>query len=156
MVMRNGTAQWNGDLEHGSGTLTVGDDRWTTNYTFTSRFKGLPFVGVDTVADANSDATNPEELLAAAHAACFSMALSLVLTTSGHPPRSIETSARLHLRNVDGWPTIQQIDLVTDVDVPDIDDADFQKRAEEAKVGCILSRALAGVEAINLAATLRS
>ena len=155
MVMRNGTAQWNGDLEHGSGTLTVGDDRWTTNYTFTSRFKGLPFGGMDTHADANSDATNPEELLAAAHAACFSMALSLVLTTSGYPPRSIETAARLHLRNIDGWPTIQQIDLVTDVDVPDIDDQNSE--AGRGGQGRLHPLSCArGCQAINLAATLHS
>ena len=84
------------------------------------------------------------------------MALSLVLTTSGYPPRTIETSARVHLRIIDGWLTIQQIDLETNVDVPDIDATEFQKRAEEAKTNCILSRALTGVETINLAATLRS
>ena len=151
MATRNGTAQWNGDLEHGSGRLTVGDDHWTSNYSFTSRFNGLLTDDED-----NSKATNPEEMLAAAHAACFSMALSLVLTTSGYPPRTIETSARVHLRIIDGWLTIQQIDLETNVDVPDIDATEFQKRAEEAKTNCILSRALTGVETINLAATLRS
>ena len=151
MATRNGTARWNGDLEHGSGRLTVGDDHWTSSYSFTSRFNGLL-----TDEEDNSKATNPEEMLAAAHAACFSMALSLVLTTSGYPPRTIETSARVHLRIIDGWLTIQQIDLETNVDVPDIDPTEFQKRAEEAKTNCILSRALTGVETINLAATLRS
>ena len=81
---------------------------------------------------------------------------STLVTTSGYQPRTIETSARVHLRIIDGWLTIQQIDLETNVDVPDIDATEFQKRAEEAKTNCILSRALTGVETINLAATLRS
>jgi lipoyl-dependent peroxiredoxin len=148
MATRNGKATWNGDLMHGSGQLTVGDSHWTTDYSFTSRFKGL-------LTEADEDATNPEELVAAAHAACFSMALSLALTENGHPPRLIETHVRVHLRNVAGLPTIQQIDLETEADVPNIEESDFQKTAEDAKTSCIISRALKGVDAINLSATLR-
>jgi osmotically inducible protein OsmC len=98
--------------------------------------------------------TNPEELLAAAHAACFSMALTLALSEAGHPPRSIRTTGRVHIRNLGGAPTIQQIDLETTAEVPGLDEASFQQQAEEAKAGCIISRALGGVERINLVAEL--
>jgi osmotically inducible protein OsmC len=100
--------------------------------------------------------TNPEELLAAAHAACFSMALSLELTEAGHPPSSLTTAARVHLRIAGGAPTIQQIDLETEGDVPGLAPEAFRKHAEYAKASCIISRALAGVERINLAAELAS
>lgn len=150
MATRNGSAEWAGDLTTGSGRLTVGERAWTSDYSYTSRFQGvLP------TEDARQGAgTNPEELLAAAHAACFSMALSLALSQAGHPPRSIRTTGRVHLRNVGGAPTIQQIDLETAAEVPGLDEAAFRQRAEEAKTGCIISRALGGVERINLAAEL--
>jgi osmotically inducible protein OsmC len=151
MATRNGSAQWRGDLTTGSGRLTVGEGAWTSDYSYTSRFKGvLP------TEEARRDGagTNPEELLAAAHAACFSMALSLVLSEAGYPPRSITTTGRVHLRNVGGIPTIQQIDLETAAEVPGLDETSFQERAEEAKTGCIISRALRGVERINLVAEL--
>jgi lipoyl-dependent peroxiredoxin len=151
MAARHGSAVWDGDLVGGSGRLTVGEDRWTGEVTFHSRFDGvLPG------AAAAGAATNPEEVLAAAHAACFSMALSLALTENGHAPRTISTRAQVQLRLVDALPTIQRIDLQTEAEVPGIDQAEFQTRAEEAKTGCILSRALAGVEQITLSATLRS
>jgi lipoyl-dependent peroxiredoxin len=151
MAVRVGKAEWNGDLAGGSGRLTVGEQRWTSHYSFHSRFAGvLPG------AVANGDATNPEELLAAAHAACFSMALSLALGERGHAPRTISTRAQVQLRLVGGAPTIQRIDLETEGEVPGIDQAGFQASAEEAKAGCILSRALAGVEEIALSATLRA
>lgn len=150
MATRNGSARWNGDLRTGSGLLTVGEDAWTSPYSASSRFHGV-LPGFE-----QATGTNPEELLAAAHAACFSMALSLALTEAGVTPRSIETRARVHLRFVDGAPTIQQIDLETEGDVPGLDQDGFQARAEEAKSGCIVSRALGGVEQINLSATLVS
>jgi osmotically inducible protein OsmC len=102
------------------------------------------------------EGTNPEELLAAAHAACFSMALSLGLSDAGHPPSSIQTTARVHLRVVGGAPAIQQIDLTTEADVPGLGPEEFQDHAEQAKSGCIISRALGGVGQINLSATLAS
>jgi len=85
------------------------------------------------------------------------MALSYALTEAGlGPPRLIQTRARVYLRNVDGAPTIQQIELETEGDVPGLDEDDFRERAEQAKTGCIISRALGGVEEINLSATLAS
>jgi lipoyl-dependent peroxiredoxin len=141
MATRNGSAQWNGNLQEGSGELTVGDGVWSGAYSFASRFE-------------DGEGTNPEELLAAAHAGCFSMALSLGLTDAGNPPSSINTTARVQLRNVDGLPTIDQIQLETEGDVPGIDQATFQQQAEAAKEGCVVSRALAGVEKIELTAKL--
>jgi osmotically inducible protein OsmC len=140
---RTGSARWSGDLAAGSGRLTVGRDAWSSDYSLKSRF-------------ADGAGTNPEELIAAAHAACFSMALSHVLAESGHPPRQIATSARVHLRNVDGLPTIARIDLETEGDVPGIDAARFAAFAEQAKSGCAVSRALGGVVAIELAARYRA
>ena len=141
MATRNGSAEWNGNLQEGSGKLTVGDNVWTGDYSFASRFE-------------DGEGTNPEELLAAAHAGCFSMALSLALTDAGHAPNSINTTAKVQLRNVDGLPTIDDIQLETEADVPGIDDATFQELAESAKAGCVVSRALAGVNKIGLSATL--
>jgi osmotically inducible protein OsmC len=141
MATRNGSAEWNGSLNEGSGKLTVGDGVWTGDYSFASRFE-------------DGDGTNPEELLAAAHAGCFSMALSLALGDAGHPPDSINTTAKVQLRRVDDLPTIDQIQLETEASVPGIDEAQFQELAEAAKAGCVVSRALAGVKTIELKATL--
>jgi osmotically inducible protein OsmC len=150
VATRNGSARWTGDLRTGSGELTVGDGAWTSAYSGRSRFNDvLPGFGP-------GEGTNPEELLAAAHAACFSMALSLALSDAGHPPPAISTSARVHLRIVGGAPAIQQIDLGTEADVPGLDHEQFQDLAEQAKTSCIISRALGGVERINLSATLIS
>src|SRR5262249_45427116 len=112
MATRNGTAEWKGDLQSGSGHLTVGDGAWEGDYTFKSRFE-------------EGEGTNPEELIAAAHAACYSMALSNILAEHGHTPNSVNTTAKVHLRFVDGAPTIAQIDLETVGDVPDTDEAHF-------------------------------
>jgi osmotically inducible protein OsmC len=149
MAARRGKAEWHGNLIEGSGRLTIGEDLWTGDYSFSSRFHDV-LEG----AGATTRITNPEEVLATAHAACFSMALSLVLSEHGHTPTSISTTASVHLRLVGGIPTIQRIDLETDADVAGIEPADFQQRAEEARAGCILSRALAGVEDITLSARL--
>lgn len=150
MATRNGSATWDGDLRTGSGRLTVGEGVWTSSYSGSSRFHGV-LPGFEEGAG-----TNPEELLAAAHAACFSMALSLALTEAGQTPASIETHARVHLRFVDGAPTIQQIDLETKAEVPGLDQEGFSMSAEAAKRGCIVSRALDAVERITLSATLES
>ena len=143
MATRNGSAEWRGDLEGGEGNLTVGDGAFTGAYSFSSRFE-------------EGDGTNPEELIAAAHAACFSMALANVMAEHGHPADSIRTTAKVHLRPTDSGPTIQQIDLETEGRVPGIDQAHFAEHAEEAKAGCPVSRALAAVEQINLDAKLVS
>jgi lipoyl-dependent peroxiredoxin len=141
MATRNGSAQWQGDLKSGSGELTVGEGAWQGEYSFASRFE-------------EGDGTNPEELLAAAHAACFSMALSDMLAEHGHEPRSVQTTARVQLRNVDGAPTIQRIDLETVGDVPSVDEDHFREHAQEAKAACPVSRALAGVQEMELTARL--
>jgi lipoyl-dependent peroxiredoxin len=149
MATRNGRASWEGDVRTGSGELTVGEDAWTGGYSW-SRFAGL-----DPESEESTD-TNPEEVLAAAHAACFSMALSMQLSEAGHAPASIETVARLHLRIVEGMPTIQQIDLEAEARVPGLDEAAFRELVEVAKATCIISRALGGVEQINVSASLVS
>jgi lipoyl-dependent peroxiredoxin len=141
MATRNGSAEWQGSLQEGSGTVTVGNGVHTGPYSFHSRFE-------------DGDGTNPEELLAAAEAACFSMALSLILGNAGHTPESIRTSARAQLRNVDGQPTITALAVETEASVPGIEEEAFQEAAEQAKAGCVVSRALAGVDEITLKATL--
>ena len=143
MATRSGNAEWRGDLQSGSGDLTVGDGVFAGRYSFASRFE-------------EGDGTNPEELLAAAHAACYAMALSAILAGADHVPESIKAGARVVLRNVDGAPTIQRIDLQVEGRVPGIDDAAFQDFAAQAKTGCVVSRALAGVPEIDLDATLLS
>src|SRR5918999_3944871 len=97
MATRKGSAEWRGDLQGGGGELTVGDGVFEGRYSFASRFE-------------EGDGTNPEELIAAAHAACFTMALSDILAQDGHTPDSVRTEARVHLRNVDGAPTLARID----------------------------------------------
>ena len=141
MAARTGSAEWRGDLKGGAGTVRVGDGVFEGNYSFASRFE-------------EGDGTNPEELIAGAHAACYSMALSGMLATDGHVPDSVTTTAKVHLRNIDGAPTIARIDLETEGVVPGIDAAQFQSYAEQAKAGCPVSRALAGVPEIVLTARL--
>jgi osmotically inducible protein OsmC len=135
-----GTAEWKGDVPTGTGTFTAGDTI-SGGYTFKSRFEDGP-------------GSNPEQLIAAAHASCFSMALSNMLAQAGSTPESIKTEATVTLRLVDGAPTITKIALVTQGQVPGIDQAAFAKTAEAAKAGCPVSRALAGVPEITLEATL--
>ena len=137
-----GTAQWQGDLKGGSGTFTAGDGI-TGDYSFKSRFEDGP-------------GANPEQLIGAAHAACFSMALSNILAEAGHPPDAVDTEAIVTLRPVDGAPTITKIALTTVGRVPGLDDAAFQEHAAAAKAGCPVSRALAGVPEITLDASLAS
>jgi osmotically inducible protein OsmC len=135
-----GNAEWRGDLRSGTGTFTAGDDI-TGEYSFKSRFEDGP-------------GANPEQLIAAAHAACFSMALSAALADAGTPVDSVKTDATVTLRFVDGAPTITSIALSTVGSVPGIDEAAFQAAADGAKKGCPVSRALAGVPEITLAASL--
>jgi osmotically inducible protein OsmC len=143
MAKRNGSAEWRGDLQAGSGTVTVGDGVFEGGYSANSRF------GED-----DSPQTNPEQLIAAAHAACFTMALSNILAGAGHAPDSVRTNAKVTLRFVDDAPTITAIALETTGTVPGIDEAQFQKFAEDAKAGCPVSRALAAVPEITLTARL--
>jgi osmotically inducible protein OsmC len=136
-----GSAQWRGDVPTGAGTFTAGDTI-SGGYTFKSRFEDGP-------------GSNPEQLIAAAHAACFSMALSNLVAKAGHTPNSVHTDATVTLRPVDGAPTITKIALTTVGDVPGLDDAAFQEQAMAAKAGCPVSRALAGVPEITLTASLK-
>ena len=137
-----GTAEWKGDLPTGTGTFTAGDSI-SGGYTFKSRFEDGP-------------GSNPEQLIAAAHASCFSMALSSILAKAGNPPESVQTDASVTLRMVDGAPTITKIELVTVGRVPGIDEATFTEHATAAKAGCPVSKALAGVAEITLEAHLAS
>lgn len=141
MAGRNGSAQWQGDLQSGSGTVNVGDGVFEGSYSFKSRFE-------------DGTGTNPEQLIAAAHAACFSMALSNIMASAGHTPESVRTTANVTLRFVDNAPTLTRIDLETEGRVPGIDATQFQKFAEDAKANCPISRALAGIPEIALTARL--
>jgi osmotically inducible protein OsmC len=135
-----GSAEWKGDVPTGSGTFTAGSTI-EGEYSYKSRFEDGP-------------GANPEQLVAAAHASCFSMALSNILAQAGSPPESVRTDATVTLRLVDGTPTITKIALVTVGHVPGIDDDSFQEHAATAKAGCPVSRALAGVPEITLEASL--
>ena len=135
-----GSAEWQGDLRSGSGTFLAGDDIGGS-YSFASRFEDGP-------------GANPEQLIGAAHAACFSMALSNMLAEAGSPPDSVRTEAVVTLRPLDGVPTIAKIALTTVGRVPGIDESAFVEHAAAAKAGCAVSRALAGVPEITLAASL--
>jgi osmotically inducible protein OsmC len=135
-----GNAEWKGDLKGGAGTFTAGDTI-SGDFSFRSRFEDGP-------------GANPEQLIAAAHASCFSMALSAALADAGTPVTSVKTDAVVTLRFVDGAPTITSINLTTLGDVPGIDEAAFKEAAEGAKAGCPVSRALAGVRDVTLDASL--
>jgi osmotically inducible protein OsmC len=135
-----GSAEWKGDVPTGTGTFTAGDSI-SGGYTFKSRFEDGP-------------GSNPEQLIAAAHASCFSMALSNILAQAGHPPDSVKTEATVTLRPLDGVPTITKIALVTVGRVPGIDEEAFVEHALAAKAGCPVSRALAGVPEVTLEASL--
>lgn len=139
MTARTSAAQWQGDLKNGSGELSLGSGAFSGAYSFVSRFE-------------DGDGTNPEELIAAAHAACFSMSLSNILATAGTPATSVKTDATVHLERVDGVLTITRIDLDTVGVVPGIDESTFLEKAEEAKNNCPVSRLLAAAQ-IGLTAT---
>jgi lipoyl-dependent peroxiredoxin len=141
MPIRSASARWEGTLTEGSGKLRTGKGGYEGNYSFKSRFE-------------EGEGTNPEELIGAAHAGCFSMAFSKVLADAGYPPRSIDTTAAVHLDKTDAGMTVTRIDLDTTGDVPGIDDADFQKAAEGAKENCPISRLLSPGAEITLSAKL--
>lgn len=140
-MARTGSARWTGGLKEGRGTLEVGDGAYEGEYSFRSRFGD------------GEGGTNPEELIGAAHAACFSMALAGALQKAGFEPRRIATTAAVDLRADADGARISSITLETEADVPGIDDAAFRQQAEGAKANCPVSKALAGVE-IRLEARL--
>jgi osmotically inducible protein OsmC len=141
MAVQAASAEWKGSLKEGAGTMRTGSGAFEGPYTYVSRFETGP-------------GTNPEELLGAAHAGCFSMALAAGLGRAGHAPTSIRATAKVHLGASEAGPTITQIDLDVEGEVPGIDQATFQQFADGAKTGCVVSRALAGVKTINLSAKL--
>jgi osmotically inducible protein OsmC len=128
MTKRSSSAEWKGTLKEGAGTMSLGSGAYTGPFTFASRFE-------------NGSGTNPEELIGAAHAGCYSMFLSALLTNAGFKPASIRTTSTVHLG--DG-PTIDLIELATEAVVPGLTEAAFQEHAEAAKKGCPVSKALAG------------
>lgn len=133
MTARSSSAEWRGDLKGGAGTLALGSGAFSGEYSFVSRFEEGP-------------GTNPEELLAAAHAACFSMALSNMLAQDGTPATSVATTATVHLDRVDGAPAITRVVLSTVGTVPGIDEEAFTAKAEAAKAGCPVSKLFTGAE----------
>lgn len=142
-MARTASAEWRGDLKSGEGTMALGSGAWEGPYTFKSRFE-------------EGAGSNPEELIGAAEAGCFTMALSAALADAGHVPERVHTDARVTIRNLDGTPTITQIALTTRASVPGLDDETFQRTAEEMRKGCIISRALGAVDEITLDAALES
>jgi len=133
MPIRKARAVWEGDLMKGKGEIELGSGAFKGNYSFGSRFE-------------ESKGTNPEELIGAAHAGCFSMAFSAILGQAGFKPTSIKTEAKVHIDKIGDGFTITKIELSTVGDIPGIDNETFLKHANEAKAGCPVSRALAGVE----------
>lgn len=138
MITRNANAEWEGNLKDGKGRITLGSGAFDGPYTFASRFE-------------SGKGTNPEELLGAAHAGCFSMALSLGLVKAGFTPQRINTTATVHLDTENL--RISAIDLDTKAQVPGISEQQFFEQAELAKTNCIVSQALRGTE-IRLKARL--
>ncbi|ALN61516.1 MULTISPECIES: OsmC family protein [Lysobacter] len=132
-ISRHATAHWEGDLKSGQGRLSTPQSGLLadTRYGFNSRF-------------GDEKGTNPEELIAAAHAGCFTMALSAKLTEAGHPPAKLDTRAEVDL-SMEGGPTLSQIRLKLTAEVPGIDAAKFQAIAEDAKANCPVSKALSAV-----------
>ena len=141
MPIRTATARWEGNLTEGSGTIKTGKGGFQGNYSFKSRFE-------------EGEGTNPEELIAAAHSGCFSMAFSKGLADAGFTPTSVETTAKVHLDKCDAGFGVSRIDLETVGNVPGIDEGTFQKIAEGAKENCPISRLLSPGAQITLTATL--
>lgn len=138
MALRNSEAIWQGTLREGSGTMKLGSGFFEGPFTFASRFE-------------EAKGTNPEELIGAAHAGCFSMFLSALLSGKEYKPTRIHTTAKVHLS---AGPTISKIELHCAAEVPGLDDAAFQEFALQAKAGCPVSKALAAVPEIVLVAKL--
>jgi lipoyl-dependent peroxiredoxin len=143
MPKRTANARWDGSLQEGRGTMRMSSGAYEGPYSFQSRFE-------------EGDGTNPEELIAAAHAGCFSMALSGELGRAGHEAESVETTATVHLDKLDEGFGITRIVLDTRARVPGVDEGEFQRIAEGAKEGCPVSQALAAVGSIELKAELVS
>ena len=133
MAIRTATAVWNGDLQKGQGRMALGSGAFEGQYSFASRFE-------------EGTGTNPEELIGAAHAGCFSMAFAATLGRNGFNPARVQTAAKVHLIKNDSGFVISAIDLETEAEVPGIENDKFQELAEAAKQNCPVSKALAGVQ----------
>ena len=142
MPARKGTAVWEGTLKEGKGSMKLGTGAYEGPFSFRSRFE-------------EGTGTNPEELIGASLAGCFSMALSANLEKAGHPGRRVSTTANVKLEMTEGGPKITTIELDTEAEVPGIDEATFREQAEKTKTGCPVSKALTGTE-IKLNARLKS
>ena len=141
MAIRTADAEWQGNLQSGQGHMRLGSGAFEGNYSFRSRMGD------------GSGGTNPEELIGAAHAGCYSMALSAMLAGASFTPTRVHTSARVHFNPIEGGFAIGPIDLEVEAVVPGIDEATFQRIAQDAKVNCPVSKTLASTP-INLKATL--
>ncbi len=140
-MIRTADAEWKGNLKEGAGTMKLGSGAYEGQFSFKSRFE-------------NGTGTNPEELIAAAHAGCFSMALSNNLATAGHTPERVHTVAKVDFGRDDKGPLIQKIELICEVKAPGLDEATLAEIGKKAKEGCPVSRALAAVPAITLSIKL--
>jgi osmotically inducible protein OsmC len=140
MAVRTADAEWRGSLKDGTGRIKTESGALDGPYSFRSRFE-------------QDSGTNPEELIAAAHAGCFSMALANALASAGHPAERVSTTAKVHLDKAPGGFAIGRIDLVCEAEVPGLDEAGFKAQAEDAKANCPVSKALAATE-ITLTAKL--
>lgn len=141
MAVRTAKAHWNGTLQEGRGTMALGGGAFEGQYSFGSRFEDGP-------------GTNPEELIGAALAGCFSMALAGNLGRGGYEPESVETGARVHIEKVEGGFAVTRIDLTSSVRASGVDEEEFQRIAAATKEGCPISKVLAAE--ISLDATLES
>lgn len=142
-MARTASAEWRGTLKEGEGTMALGSGAWEGPFTFKSRFE-------------EGAGSNPEELIGAAEAGCFTMQLAHDLHEAGHVAEHVHTDARVSIRNIDGAPTIAKIALTTRARVPGIDAETLQSTAEETRKACIISRALGGVGEITVETTLES
>lgn len=142
---RKADADWTGSIQEGKGKVALGSGAFEGAYSFHSRFS----------EDKDQAATNPEELIAAAHAGCFTMALSGNLGRAGYEPKNIHTTAKVHIEKRDDGFVIPNIDLETEAEVEGIEDEEFQEIAEKTKKTCPVSQVLSAAE-ISLKATLKS
>jgi osmotically inducible protein OsmC len=142
-MARTASAEWRGNLQEGEGTMALGSGAWEGPFTFESRFE-------------DGAGSNPEELIGAAEAGCFTMQLAHDLSEAGHVPELVHTDARVSIRNIDGAPTIARIALTTRARVPGLDAETLQRQAEETRRACIISRALGAVGEITVETTLES
>ncbi len=133
MPTRKASAEWKGGLKDGQGSLRLGSGAYEGPYSFRSRFE-------------EGTGTNPEELIGAAHAGCFAMALSAALEKAGHAPRRVAATAKVELDMSGDAPTIRSSTLDVEAEVPGIDEQTFLEHAEGAKKGCAVSRALGSIE----------